>query len=184
MDAEHNYPLYGIDISDTNDDGEIDLIAAVDGITGNISYASRTGSSWDTQNYVFLGDYLGASITIADVNRDGKMDFFVPTEVTLTRLQDSSAQNQTYLLVDNLREVNTVEIILGNPNGNGYLSSLSFDVGRRPTMAVPGQLAAETTVLTRLQSDKEIGHTDSQTAQCGLILKDGQVLVTSYLYSV
>ena len=31
------YPLYGIDISDTNDDGEVDLIAAVDGITGNIS---------------------------------------------------------------------------------------------------------------------------------------------------
>ena len=84
----------------------------------------RTGSSWDTQNYVTLGDYLGASITIADVNRDGKMDFFVPTEVTLTRLQDSSAQNQTYLLVDNLREVNTVEIILGDPNGNGYFIAL------------------------------------------------------------
>ena len=141
LDADHNYPLYGIDISDTNDDGEVDLIAAVDGITGNISYATRSGSSWNTQNYVPLGDYLGASLTIADVNRDGHMDFFVPTEVTLTRLQDSTAQNQTYLLVDNLREVNTVEIILGNPNGNGYLSSLSFDVGRRPTMAVPGQLA-------------------------------------------
>ncbi len=141
LDAEHNYPLYGLDISDTNDDGEIDLIAAVDGITGNISYATKSGSSWNTQNYVMLGDYLGASITIADVNRDGKMDFFVPTELTLTRLQDSSAQNQTYLLVDNLREINTVEIILADPNGNGYLSSLSFDVGRRPTMAVPGQLA-------------------------------------------
>ena len=88
-----------------------------------------------------LGDYLGASITIADVNRDGNMDFFVPTEVTLTRLQDSTSQNQTYLLVDNLREINTVEIILSNPTGTGYLSSLSFDVGRRPTMAVPGQLA-------------------------------------------
>ena len=141
LDAEHNYPLYGLDISDTNDDGEVDLIAAVDGITGNISYATRSGSSWDTQNYVMLGDYLGASITIADVNRDGHMDFFVPTEVTLTRLQDSSAQNQTYLLVDNLREINTVEIILSNPTGTGYQSSISFDVGRRPTMAVPGQLA-------------------------------------------
>lgn len=141
LDAEHNAPLPGIDISDTNDDAEIDLIAAVDGITGNISYATKSGSSWDTQNYVYLGDYLGASITISDVNRDGHMDFFVPTEVTLTRLQDSSAQNQTYLLLDNLREVNTVEIILSNPSGTGYLSSLSFDVGRRPTMAVPGQLA-------------------------------------------
>ena len=82
--------MYGIDISDTNDDGEVDLIAAVDGITGNISYASRSGSSWNTQITYPLGDYLGASLTIADVNRDGQMDFFVPTEVTLTRLQDSS----------------------------------------------------------------------------------------------
>ncbi len=141
LDAEHGDALPGIDIADSDGDGEIDLIAVVDGITGNISYAKKTGSSWDTQNYVYLGDYLGASLTIADVNRDGNMDFFVPTEVTLTRVQDSSARNQTYLLLDNLREVNTVEIILSNPSGTDYLSSISFDVGRRPTMAVPGQLA-------------------------------------------
>ena len=141
LDAEHNYPLYGMDIADTDDDGEIDMIAAVDGITGNISYSTRSGTSWNTQNYVFLGDYLGADITIVDVNQDGEVDFFVPTELTLTRVQDSSAQNQTYLLLDNLREINSVEIVLANPNGPGYLSSLSFDVGRRPTMAIPGQLA-------------------------------------------
>ena len=140
LDADHNYPLYGIDIADTDDNSEIDLIAAIDGITGNISYATKSGSSWDTQNYVHLGDYLGASLTIVDVNRDGEVDFFVPTEVTLTRLQDSTAQNQTYLLLDNLREINSVEIILADPGGPGYLSSLSFDVGRRPTMAIPGQL--------------------------------------------
>ena len=140
LDADHNYPLYGIDIADTDDNSEIDLIAAIDGITGNISYATKSGSSWDTQNYVYLGDYLGASLTIVDVNQDGEVDFFVPTEVTLTRLQDSTAQNQTYLLLDNLREINSVEIILADPNGPGYLSSLSFDVGRRPTMAIPGQL--------------------------------------------
>ncbi len=141
LDAEHNYPLYGIDIKDTDDNGEIDLIAAVDGITGNLSYATKVGSSWDTQNYVLLGDFKGASITIEDINQDGEMDFFVPTELTLTRVQDSSSQNQTYLFLDNLREINSVEIILANPAGPGYLSSLSFDVGRRPTMAVPGQLA-------------------------------------------
>jgi len=140
LDAEHNYPLYGLDIADTDGNNEIDLIAAVDGITGNISYATKSGSSWNTQNYVYLGDYLGASITIVDVNQDGEVDFFVPTEVTLTRLQDSSAQNQTYLLLENLREINSVEIILANPSGPGYLTSLSFDVGRRPTMAIPGQL--------------------------------------------
>ena len=140
LDADHNYPLYGIDIADTDDNSEIDLIAAIDGITGNISYATKSGSSWDTQNYVYLGDYLGASLTIVDINRDGEVDFFVPTEVTLTRLQDSTAQNQTYLLLENLREINSVEIILADPGGSGYLSSLSFDVGRRPTMAIPGQL--------------------------------------------
>ena len=121
-------------------DGEIDMIAVVDGLTGNISYASKSGNQWDTQNYVNLGNYKGASITIEDVNRDGEVDFFVPTELTLTRVQDSSAQNQTFLLLDNLREINTVEIVLADPNGPGYLSPLSFDVGRRPTMAVPGQL--------------------------------------------
>ena len=42
----------------------------------------------------------------------------------------------------------------------------------------PGQVAGETSAY-EMQSDKEIGHTDSQTAQCGLILKDGLVLVTS-----
>ncbi len=141
LDAEHNDPLYGMDIADTNDDGEIDMIAAVDGITGNISYATKSGGSWNTQNYVYLGDYLGADITIVDVNQDGEVDFFVPTELTLTRVQDSAAQNQTYLFLDNLREINSVEIILADPNGPGYLSSLSFDVGRRPTMAIPGQLA-------------------------------------------
>ncbi len=141
LDTEQSDPIDGIDIADTDDNGEIDLIAHVDGLTGNISYATRSGNNWNTQNYVHLGDFKGASLTISDVNRDGHYDFFVPTELTLTRVQDSAAQNQTYLFLDNLREINSVEIILANPSGTGYLSSLSFDVGRRPTMAVPGQLA-------------------------------------------
>ena len=139
LDAEHNEPLYGIDIKDTDGNGEIDLIAAIDGLTGNISYAFGSGTSWSTRNYAYLGDFKGASITIEDVNNDGNYDFFVPTELTLTRTQDSSSQNQTFLLLENLREINSVEIILGKSDGS-YLPSLSFDVGRRPTMAQPGQL--------------------------------------------
>ena len=54
LDAEHNEPLYGFDIKDTDDNGEIDLIAAVDGLTGNISYAFGSGTSWTTQNYAYL----------------------------------------------------------------------------------------------------------------------------------
>ena len=144
LDAEHNYPLYGIDIADTtpdDEDNEVDLVAAIDGIEGRVNYATKSGSTWNTQNYVNeLGDYLGASLTIADVNRDGEMDFFIPTELTLEIIQDSSAQNQTYLSLENLRATNTVEIILANPDGAGYLPSLSFDVGRRPSVAMPGQL--------------------------------------------
>ena len=142
LDAEHNFPLYGIDIADTTDDdiNQINLIAAVDGITGNVSYATRNGNTWNTQNYVAFGDYLGASLTIADVNNDGELDFFVPTSLTLLDTQESTAQNQTYLLRPNLRAVNTVQILLADPDSDGYLSPLSFDVGRRPTMAMPGQL--------------------------------------------
>ena len=143
LDAEHDYPLYGIDIADSTPDdevNEIDIIAAVDGITGNISYATKNGNTWDTQNYVDFGDFLGASVTIADVNQDGELDFFVPTEVTLLDTQESTVQNQTFLLRPNLRALNTVQILLADPDGNGYLPPLSFDVGRRPTMAMPGQL--------------------------------------------
>ena len=157
LDAEHDYPLYGFDIASNGNGPEdcqssdddypenceynaIDLITAVDGITGNISYATRNGNSWNTQNYVDFGDYLGASVTIADVNQDGELDFFVPTEITLLDTQESTVQNQTFLLRPNLRALNTVQILLADPNSDGYLSPLSFDVGRRPTMAIPGQL--------------------------------------------
>ena len=59
LDAEHNEPLYGFDIKDTEGNGEVDLIAAVDGLTGNISYAYGSGTSWTTQNYAYLGDFKG-----------------------------------------------------------------------------------------------------------------------------
>ena len=143
LDAEHDFPMYGLDIADSTPDddvNEIDIIAAVDGITGNVSYATKTSSGWDTQNYVGFGDYLGASVTIADVNQDGELDFFVPTSLTLLDTQESTVQNQTFLLRPNLRALNTVQILLADPDSEGYLSPLSFDVGRRPTMAMPGQL--------------------------------------------
>ena len=151
LDAEHDYPLYGFDIADStpeDDVNEIDIIAAVDGITGNVSYATKTSSGWNKQNYVDFGDYLGASVTIADVNQDGELDFFVPTSLTLLDTQESTVQNQTFLLRPNLRALNTVQILLADPDTDGYLPPLSFDVGRRPTMAMPGQLqGAENSAL-------------------------------------
>ena len=78
------------------------------------------------------------------------MDFFIPTELTLTRLQDSSSRNQTYTTVENLRELNSVEIILSNGQGTGYLSPISFDVGRRPTVAAPAQLKGDDTTAQEI----------------------------------
>ena len=151
LDAEHGYELE-IDVEDTDGDGIVDMVAAVDGIEGRISYATRSsvGSNWDTRNYINLGNYKGASITISDVNGDGNMDFFIPTELTLTRLQDSSSRNQTYTTVENLRELNSVEIILSNGQGTGYLSPISFDVGRRPTVAAPAQLKGDDTTAQEI----------------------------------
>ena len=146
LGAEHDYPMYGLDIADSTPDdevNEIDIIAVVDGITGNVSYATKTSTGWDKQNYVDFGDFLGASVTIADVNQDGELDFFVPTSLTLLDTQESTVQNQTFLLRPNLRALNTVQILLADPDSDGYLPPLSFDVGRRPTMAVPGQLQGD-----------------------------------------
>ena len=67
------------------------------------SYASRLVHLGILKTTFSFGDYLGASLTIADVNRDGKMDFFVPTRLLLLDLQDSKCTEPNILLVDNLR---------------------------------------------------------------------------------
>ena len=54
LDAKHNYPMGGMDISDTDGDGEIDMIAVVDGITGNISYADEGPEANGIHKTMFL----------------------------------------------------------------------------------------------------------------------------------
>ena len=59
--------------------------------------------------------------------------------LTVTTVTSTALGNSTILSTDNLQDQNTVQIILSDGSG-GWESPQSFDVGRRPTMAIVSQL--------------------------------------------
>jgi hypothetical protein len=132
--------ITGFDIADTDSDGIIDMAAMGQGWEQNISYMTRTsvGGAWTTNNIAYLGEYVAADVTIADINGDGDMDFLVPTMLSMSTVNSAGAGQQRSLTTENLRDVNTVNIILNDGNGN-YLNPQTFDVGRRPTMVIADQ---------------------------------------------
>ena len=137
-----NQDANGFDIADSNADGIIDMVAMGQGWDQNVSYATRTsvGGVWTTNNLAHIGEYVASDVSIADINGDGAMDFLVPTMLTVTTVNSASAGQQQQLTTDNLRDINTVNIILNDGQG-GYLSPQTFDVGRRPTMVIADQFS-------------------------------------------
>ncbi|MEE3083123.1 MAG: hypothetical protein VX320_03410, partial [Candidatus Thermoplasmatota archaeon] len=133
-------PCFGFDVADTDGDNVVDMIAGVEGWEQNITYATRSsvGGSWTTGNKAHIGNYVGADLSIVDINQDGHMDFLVPTELTVSTVNSAGSGQQRSLTTDNLRDINTVNIILNDGSGS-YLSPQEFDVGRRPTMAIADQ---------------------------------------------
>ena len=129
-----------IDIADTDADGVIDMVAMTEGWEQNITYALRNGANWNIGNKADIGDFVGASVTIEDVNQDGHVDFVVPTLLTVTSVTSTGLGNQTLLNTDNLLDLNTVNIILSDGSG-GWASPQSFNVGRRPTIVIVDQLS-------------------------------------------
>ena len=104
-DAEHGYELQ-IDVEDTDDDGTLTWSQQLMGSKAeSATQPVFSGFKLGHREYIALGNYRGASITISDVNGDGNMDFFIPTELTLTRLQDSSSEPDIHDS-QNLRELN------------------------------------------------------------------------------
>ncbi len=132
--------ITGFDIADTDSDGIIDMAAMGQGWEQNISYMTRTsvGGTWTTNNIAYIGEYVAADVTIADINGDGDMDFLVPTMLSMSTVNSAGAGQQRSLTTENLRDVNTVNIILNDGSGN-YLNPQTFDVGRRPTMVIADQ---------------------------------------------
>jgi len=137
-----NSDANGMDIADTDNDGVIDMVAIGQGWEQNVSYATRSsvGGQWSTNNYAGIGDFVAADVTIDDINGDGKMDFLVPTMLTVSTVNSAGAGQQQQLTTDNLVDINTVNIILNDGSGN-YLSPQTFDVGRRPTMVIADQFS-------------------------------------------
>ncbi|MDP6900137.1 MAG: VCBS repeat-containing protein [Candidatus Thalassarchaeaceae archaeon] len=129
-----------LDVADTDGDNVVDMVAMVEGWEQNITYATRTsvGGTWNTGNKANIGEYVGADVSITDINQDGHMDFLVPTMLTVSSVNSAGSGQQKSLTTDNLRDINTVNIILNDGTGN-YLNAQSFDVGRRPTMAIADQ---------------------------------------------
>ena len=129
-----------LDVADTDGDGHVDLVAMTDGWDQNVTYATKNGANWVTGNYAYIGNAVGSSVSIEDINQDGHVDFVVPSLFTITSITSTALGNTTLLSTDNLQDQNTVQIILSDGSG-GWENPQSFDVGRRPTMAVVGQLA-------------------------------------------
>ena len=128
------------DIADTDNDGTIDFVAMVDGWDQNVTYAERNGNNWVTGAKADIGEFVGASVAINDVNQDGHVDFVVPTMLTVTSVTSTGLGNQTVLSTDNLVDLNTVNIILSDGSG-GWMPPQSFDIGRRPTIVIVDQLS-------------------------------------------
>ena len=128
------------DVADTDGDGHVDLVAMTDGWDQNVTYATKNGANWVTGNYAYIGNAVGSSVSIEDINQDGHVDFVVPSLFTITSITSTALGNTTLLSTDNLQDQNTVQIVLSDGSG-GWENPQSFDVGRRPTMAIVGQLA-------------------------------------------
>ncbi|MDP6905852.1 MAG: VCBS repeat-containing protein, partial [Candidatus Thalassarchaeaceae archaeon] len=135
-------PCFGFDVADTDNDNVVDMIAGVEGWQQNITYATRSaaGANWNVGNKANIGQFVGADVTISDINQDGSPDFLVPTELTVSSVNSAGSGQQRSLTTDNLRDINTVNIILNDGNGN-YLSPQTFNVGRRPTMVIADQFS-------------------------------------------
>ena len=168
-----------MDIADTDGDGVIDMVAVGQGWEQNVSYATRSsvGGQWSTNNYAGIGEFVAADVTIDDINGDGKMDFLVPTMLTVSTVNSAGAGQQQQLTTDNLVDINTVNIILNDGSGN-YLSPQTFDVGRRPTMVIADQFSGGANSALDLAVGQRIMPSHTAMVPCGLIQRDGPELKT------
>jgi hypothetical protein len=130
------------DIADINDDGVIDTVAMTQGNLENITYRTSSAvGTWSSCSpecsLAYFGPYISYDVTVADVNGDGEPDFVNPTVAYQQNTSDSAGGSTSSFW---LNFPTTVQVTLSDGSG-GHVSPLSYEAGRRPNIAVVGQLA-------------------------------------------
>ena len=140
------------DIGDIDDDGTIDTIAMTQGNLENITYStSSTVGTWSNPTLAYFGPYISYDVTVADINGDGEPDFVNPTVAYQQNTSDSAGGSTSSFW---LNFPTTVQVTLSDGSG-GYVTPLSYEAGRRPNIAVVGQLAG----ASNSAPDIVVGHT-------------------------
>ena len=142
----------GFDIGDIDDNGVIDTIAMTQGNLENITYTTSSAvGTWATPALAYFGPYISYDLTVADINGDGEPDFVNPTVAYQQNTSDSAGGSTSSFW---LNFPTTVQVTLSDGSG-GHVSPLSYEAGRRPNIAVVGQLAGASTSAP----DIVVGHT-------------------------
>jgi len=131
-----------LDIADMDNDGVIDVIAMTDGNVRNNTYVTSSSvGTWSSPAIAFFGPYISYSMTVEDLNGDGHPDFVNPTIAFQQDSTDSAGGTTSNYY---LNFPSTVQVTLST-GANQYTNPLSYETGRRPSMAAVGQLAGGST---------------------------------------
>jgi hypothetical protein len=140
------------DIADIDNNGEIDTLVMNDGNVENVTYSTSSAiGTWSTPTLAYFGPYISYSVTATDLNGDGEPDFVNPTVAYQLNSSDSAGGSSSTFY---LNFPTTVQVTLSDGNG-GYLTPLSYEAGRRPSMVEVAQLAGPSNSAL----DIVVGHT-------------------------
>ena len=98
-----------------------------------------------------FGPYVAFSVSISELNNDGKPDFIVPTLLEGFEYTSSSGQQGTQYYFDT---ISSVQVVLSKTNG--YKAPLSYDVGTRASFATVDQFVG----TSNSAPDIVVGYTD------------------------
>ncbi|CAI8242600.1 MAG: Uncharacterised protein [Methanobacteriota archaeon] len=139
-------------IADIDDDGYIDTVAMTDENTENLTFVTRTGTGpWSAVQNEYFGPYVAFTVSISELNNDGKPDFIVPTLLEGFEYTSSSGQQGSQYYFDT---VSSVQVVLSK--SNGYKAPLSYDVGTRASFATVDQFVG----TSNSAPDIVVGYTD------------------------
>ena len=142
----------GFDIGDMDGDLVTDAIVLTDGNVENVTYVTSSAvGTWSTPSLAYFGPYISYAVSVADLNGDNEPDFVNPTVAYQQNTSDSAGGTTSNFW---LNFPTTVQVTLSNGAG-GHVSPLSYEAGRRPSMAEVGQLAG----ASGSASDIVVGHT-------------------------